>query len=163
MRPRCAARTPLARLGVAVIADFVHWIDGHPTNFRPTSPGPPDGEVERIVSHQPQVKAKLAQEASKIAAKAEGLLELRRDSAYPERNASIRWDKPGSQHKLDHTIHLVVSGANTTDAAIAAKSIEYGHTGKSGRGPFQQLRRYPGKWILHDAAGVARKEKGLTR
>ena len=147
---------------MAVIADFVVWIDGHPTDFRPTSPGPPDGEVERIVSHQPQVKAKLAAEAGKIHAKAQVNLVLRSDPSYPARNASIRWDKPPGNHKLDHTIHLVVSGRNTSDAFIAAKSIEYGHVGKSGKGPFQQKRRYPGKWILHDAAGIARKEKGIT-
>lgn len=158
------ARKPLGLLGVAVIADFIVWVDGHPTDFRPTSPGPPDGEVERIVSHQPQVKAKLSAEAGKIYAKAKTNLVLRSDPKYPERNASIRWDTPASSGaRLDHTIHLVVSGANTPDAFRAAKSIEYGHTGKSGKGPFQQKRRYPGKWILHDAAGIARKEKGLTR
>lgn len=157
------ARRNLARLEGIAIADFIEWIDGHPTNFVATSPGKPDGEVERIVAHQPQVKAKLATEAGKIFSKAQSNLVTRSDSNFPARNASIRWDTPDSSGALlDHTIHLVVSGRNTTDAFIAAKSIEYGHLGKSGKGPFQQKRRYPGKWILHDAAGIRRKEKGVT-
>lgn len=145
------------------MADFIEWVDGFPTNFKAPGNGPPDGEVEKIVAHQPQVKAKLATEAGKIFARAQTNLATRSDPNFPARNASIRWDKPGAgSHVLDHSIHLVVSGRNTTDAFIAAKSIEYGHLGKTGKGPFQQKRRYPGKWILHDAAGVRRKEKGVT-
>lgn len=155
------ARRPLARLEGNAIADFIEWIDGHPTSFVPVSPGLPDGEVERIFSHQPQVKAKLASGAGEIFAKAQTNLLTRSDPKFPARNTSIRWDRPGpGGHKLDHTVHLVVSGRNTTDAFIAARSIEYGHTGRTGKGPFQQRRRYPGKWILHDASGIRRKSGG---
>src|SRR5699024_5952920 len=157
------ARKHLARLEGIAIADFIEWIDGHPTSFVPVGNGPPDGEVERIFSHQPQVKAKLASGAGKIFAKAQTNLLTRSDPNFPARNASIRWDKPGPGGPLlDHTFFVVVSVRNTTDAFIAAKSIEYGHLGRGTGGPFQQKRRYPGKWILHDAAGIRRKDKGVT-
>lgn len=154
------ARTPSARWAVGIMADFVEWEDGRPTRFQPgRGPGKDPEKIETIISHLPQVRRKLLDEAGKIFMKAQMNLFLRSDSSFPARNTRIRWEKPPGT-LVDHLIHLEVH-SGTTNGFVAAKAIEYGHTGTGRGGPFQQRRRYPGKWILHDAAGLARKEKGL--
>lgn len=142
------------------MADFVEWDDGRPTAFMPgRGPGRDPEKIETIISHLPQVRRKLLEEAGKVFMKAQMNLLLRSDSSFPARNTRIRWDKPPLT-LIDHLIHLEVF-SGTSNGFVAAKAIEYGHTGTGSGGPFQQRRRYPGKWILHDAAGLARKEKGL--
>lgn len=156
----------------------VEWRDGYPTGFRFPAWKLPDGEVEDIVSNKGKVKNRLAAEAARIASKAEVLLEARRNHKNAVKRSSIVWEKPTGTfaRKLDHRIHLAVDPSispfegedevefndrSNIAAAKIAWAIEHGHQGRGNVSgeigkKFQQNRRYPGKWILHDAAGLRR-------
>jgi hypothetical protein len=159
----------------------IHWIDGFPTSFVAPGGRPPDGEVERIVSHNPKTKATLHVHAGAVASRAKSLLIARRNSNDTVQRAQIVWETPDEADALlDHRIHLAVDASippegmeddewlkkSNSAATRAARAIEYGHIGKGGVGgslaKFQQKgRRYPGKWILHDAAGLRGSGKGV--
>lgn len=158
----------------------VEWRDGYPTGYKFPAWGEPDGEVEEIVSNKPKVKIKLHAEAAVIFSRANVLLEMRRNHKNAVKRSAIVWEKPNgvknSARKLDHRIHLAVDPSidplpgedeyefndrSKHDGTLIAYAIEYGHEGKGGGGEigrkFQQKRRYPGKWILHDASGLRKK------
>lgn len=156
----------------------VQWIDGYTSAARFPAWKLPDGAVEDIVSNKGKVKARLHMEAGIIASKAESLLEVRRNHKNAVQRAHIVWERPTGSfaRKLDHRIHLAVDAGispfpgedeveyndrSNIDATKIAKYIEYGHDGSGVGGEigrkFQQKRRYPGKWILHDAAGLRKK------
>lgn len=160
----------------------IHWIDGFPTSFVAPANRPPDGKVEEIVSHNTKTKARLHVTAGAIAARAKSNLIARRGFKDEVQRAFIVWETPAEAGALlDHRIHLAVNPTiipngleedeawlkkSNKAAVLAATSIEYGHIGKGGVGGglarFQQKgRRYPGKWILHDAAGLRHSGKGV--
>lgn len=160
----------------------IHWIDGLPTSFVAPANRPPDGEVERIVSHNIKTKAKLHVTSAAIANRAKSLLFQRRNTADSVQRSFIVWETPEEAGALlDHRIHLAVDPSiipngleddaewlkkSNKSAVLAARSIEYGHIGRGGVGgelaKFQRRgKRYPGKWILHDAAGLRGSGKGV--
>lgn len=160
----------------------IEWIDGYPTGFQFPSGRKPDGEVETIVSHKLPVKNQLHNTAQVIGAKARGLLEVSRTTKDDVQRASIIVESPfESGNRLDYRVHLAVdpridptSVASEVDyndrsnkaGTLAALAIEYGHIGKGGVGGhlarFQEKgKEYPGKFILHRAAGIKRSGKGV--
>ncbi|WP_430517305.1 DUF5403 family protein [Glutamicibacter creatinolyticus] len=105
------------------------------------------GSVEDIVSHHRSVHAALDHHQMIIAAKARSNLETRAH----RRTGSFQVGTKGSPPtKLDRYIYLSDTGEGNWWSSAA--SLEFGHwagkPGSSGR------TWVPGKWILHDAAGI---------
>lgn len=153
----------------------IHWFDGR-SSYAPVSArggkgfrgGTYNGQttVEAAMAHEPGVKPAMYPYAKKIELRARANLTGARlnDHAFDRASrASIKLE----EGDLDWGIHLQVNTSITTgvpgdtggSGLVAAMSIEYGHTGV-GMGPIPYQvrgRRYPGKYVLHRAAGLTPK------
>lgn len=155
----------------------IYWFDGR-DSYAPVSGkkgigsfrgGTYNGQstVEAAAAHEPGVQPAMYPYAKRIELRARANLTSGRlnDPGFDRADrASIHLEKG----ELDWGIHLQVNtdipvtgvkGATGGSGLVAAMSIEYGHTGIGmGPIPFQvRGRRYPGKFILHRAAGLAPK------
>lgn len=135
----------------------ITWIDGLKGGIQPKRELMPEGP-EWCFSHQSTVEAALATKATSIRAKATGLLAVAQ-ARYPGTSTWISMEGPQDGRLLDYTVHL-----NSERGVVAARSIEFGHTGTGAGGNiavFQEAgKRYPGQFILHRAAGISHPNMG---
>lgn len=153
----------------------IHWFDGR-SSYAPISGRNGVGmggrktynkqsTVEAAMAHEPGVKPALKPYAQLILARAKGLHTSAQlnDAAFGRASRTRVYMDEG---ELDWGVHLEVDtsvevpgveGATGGSGLVAAMSVEFGHTGMGyGPIPFQvRGQRYPGKYILHRAAGIS--------
>lgn len=160
----------------------IHWFDGR-SSYAPVSaakgsatfrsgrhglPGRVFGQstVESAMAHHPGVKPAMLPYASTILGRAKANHTTARlsDAAFDRgprtrvylESGELDW---GIHLEVDTSVDTGVEGAQGGSGLHAAMAVEFGHTGMGyGPVPFQiRSKRYPGKYILHRAAGIIPK------
>lgn len=119
--------------------------------------------VESAIAHHPTTQGGVMRGGMTVFARANAIHTTARlsDPKFARGRRTFIWSE---YKKPDYLIHLGVDvdvdsgveGATGGSEIAAAMSVEFGHTGTGyGPAPYQiRGRRYPGKYILHRAAGL---------